>query len=217
MRPCWRHWSRPGAGLGLAELHLHAQLPARDFYARQGFLPEGEVFEEAGIGHQQMRRRLGAASAIDSREQAVAITTAIVHRARRQVWLHSRQLDPGLLDAPPVQAALRRFVTARHDKQLRVIVHDAAAIASAGAPLLALAQRLPSVIQFREVTDPIDRALASACLLNDAGDFYFRLIGHRLDGEAGVALPARSQPFEQQLQRVWDRSRDCSELRALGI
>ncbi len=206
-----------GRRLGLAELHLHAQLPARDFYARQGFLPEGEVFEEAGIGHQQMRRRLGAASAIDSRAEAVAITTAIIHRARRQLWLHSRQLDPGLLDAPPVQAALRRFVTARHDKQLRVIVHDAAAIAAAGAPLLALAQRLPSVIQFREVSDPVDRALASACLLNDAGDFYFRLIGHRLDGEAGIALPARSQPFEQQLQRVWDRSRDCSELRALGI
>lgn len=206
-----------GRRLGLAELHLHAQLPARDFYARQGFLPEGEVFEEAGIGHQQMRRRLGVASAIDSRAEAVAITTAIIHRARRQLWLHSRQLDPGLLDAPPVQSALRRFVTARHDKQLRVIVHDAAAIASAGSPLLALAQRLPSVIQFREVSDPVDRALASACLLNDAGDFYFRLIGHRLDGEAGIALPARSQPFEQQLQRVWDRSRVCSELRALGI
>ena len=98
-----------------------------------------------------------------------------------------------------------------------MIVHDAAAIASAGSPLLALAQRLPSVVQFREVSDPVDRALASACLLNDAGDFYFRLIGHRLDGEAGIALPARSQPFEQQLQRVWDRSRVCSELRALGI
>ncbi len=115
-----------GRALGLAEVHLHAQLPARDFYARQGFLPEGAVFEEAGIGHQQMRRRLGVASAIDSRAEAVAITTAIIHRARRQLWLHSRQLDPGLLDAAPVQAALRRFVTARHDKQLRVIVHDAA-------------------------------------------------------------------------------------------
>lgn len=206
-----------GRQLGLAELHLHAQLPARDFYARLGFLPEGEVFEEAGIGHQQMRRRLGSPSVIDTRAEAVAITTAIVHRARRHVWLHSRQLDPGLLDAAPVQAALRRFVTARHDKQLRVIVHDAAAIASAGAPLLALFQRLPSVIQFREVADPIDRALASACLLNDAGDFYFRLIGHRLDGEAAIAQPARSQPFAQQLQRVWDRSRECSELRALGI
>ena len=77
-------------------------------------------------GHRAGRRRLGVASAIDSRAEALAITTAILHRARRQLWLHSRQLDPGLLDAPPVQAALRRFVTARHDKQLRVIVHDAA-------------------------------------------------------------------------------------------
>ena len=140
-----------GRRLGLAELHLHAQLPARDFYARQGFLPEGEVFEEAGIGHQQMRRRLGVASAIDSRAEAVAITTAIIHRARRQLWLHSRQLDPGLLDAPPAQSALRRFVTARHDKQLRVIVHDAAAIASAGSPLLALAQRLPIQLRVLEI------------------------------------------------------------------
>ena len=82
------------------------------------------------------------------------------------------------------------------------IVHDAAAIAQAGSPLLGLLQRLPSVFRIRQVSDPIDRASASACLLNDAGDFYFRLIGHRLDGEAGVALPARSQPFEQQLQRV---------------
>jgi len=90
-----------GRRLGLAELHLHAQLPARDFYARQGFLPEGEVFEEAGIGHQQMRRRLGAASAIDSRAEAVAITTAIIHRARRQLWLHSRQLDPGPVGPAP--------------------------------------------------------------------------------------------------------------------
>lgn len=206
-----------GHGLGLAELHLHAQLPARDFYARQGFLPEGEVFEEAGLGHQQMRRRLDAASAINSHAEAVAATTALLHRARRQVWLHSHLLDPRLLDAGPVQAALRRFASARHDKQLRVIVHDAAAIGRAGAPLLAMAQRLPSVILFREVADPVDRALASACLINDRGDFYFRLIGHRLDGEAGIALPARSRQFEQQLQRVWDRSRDCSELRALGL
>ncbi|WP_241899226.1 GNAT family N-acetyltransferase, partial [Stenotrophomonas maltophilia] len=41
---------------GLAELHLHAQLPARDFYARQGFLTEGEGFDVAAIGHQPMPR-----------------------------------------------------------------------------------------------------------------------------------------------------------------
>jgi predicted GNAT family N-acyltransferase len=202
---------------GWREVSLHAQLPARAFYARQGFLPHGEVFEEAGIAHQHMRRVLDGAVNIDNAAEAVAITTALVHRARRQLWIHSRVLDPGLLDAPPVLEALRRFGTARRDKQATLIVHDAAAIAQAGSPLLGLIQRLPTVFRVRQVSDPIDRALASACLLNDAGDYYFRLSGLRFDGEAGLALPARSRPLQDGLQRVWERSRDCTELRALGL
>ena len=208
---------RAATEAGLAHVNLHAQLPAQAFYARQGFLPQGAHSVEAGIVHQPMTRALGSASAVDSPQAALAATTAIIHRARRQLWLHTRQLDPGLLDAAPVQAALRRFATRAYDKRLRVIVHDAAAVQSAGSPLLALMQRLPSVVQVREPTDPVDRALASACAVNDAGDYYFRLMGHRLDGEAAFALPSRSRPLEQQLQRVWDRSRDCSELRALGL
>lgn len=113
--------------------------------------------------------------------------------------------------------ALRRYATARHDKQAWLIVHDSAAIRQAGSPVLGLLQRLPSVFRVREVSDPIDRATASACLLNDAGDYYFRLSGHRFDGEAGLAQPARSRPLREGLQRVWERSRDCSELRALGL
>jgi predicted GNAT family N-acyltransferase len=35
-------------------LKLHAQRTARDFYARLGFTPEGEAFEEAGIPHLAM-------------------------------------------------------------------------------------------------------------------------------------------------------------------
>ena len=204
-------------GRGWREVNLHAQLPARVFYTRQGFLPEGEVFTEAGIAHQHMRLVLDGAVAIDRADQAVAITTALVHRARRQLWLHSRQLDPGVLDAAPVLEALRRFATARHDKQALLIVHDAAAIAQAGSPLLGLLQRLPSVFRIRQVSDPIDRATASACLLNDAGDYYFRLSGHRFEGEAGLVQRARSRPLQDGLQRVWERSRECSELRAIGL
>ncbi|MEG2805998.1 GNAT family N-acetyltransferase [Stenotrophomonas sp.] len=202
---------------GWPEVTALAPSPARVFLARQGFLPQGEAIEHDGSPHQPMRRLLAGASNIETADQAVAITTALVHRARRQLWIHSRQLDPGLLDAPPVLEALRRFGTARHDKQAWLIVHDAQAIAQAGSPLLGLLQRLPSVFRVRQVSDPIDRALASACLLNDAGDYYFRLSGHRFDGEAALALPARSRPLQDGLQRVWERSGECSQLRALGL
>lgn len=43
---------------GDREVLLHAQVSAVGFYRRVGFVPEGEVFEEAGVQHQTMRRAL---------------------------------------------------------------------------------------------------------------------------------------------------------------
>ncbi|MCX8005377.1 MAG: GNAT family N-acetyltransferase [Burkholderiaceae bacterium] len=43
---------------GLREVVLHAQQHAIAFYARHGFVAEGEPFSEAGIAHRLMRRRL---------------------------------------------------------------------------------------------------------------------------------------------------------------
>jgi predicted GNAT family N-acyltransferase len=42
---------------GDRDVVLHAQLGARDFYARHGFEAEGDVFMDAGIEHIAMRRR----------------------------------------------------------------------------------------------------------------------------------------------------------------
>ena len=44
--------------LGLAQAILHAQTYVKDFYGRQGYVEEGEVFMEAGIEHVQMRKAL---------------------------------------------------------------------------------------------------------------------------------------------------------------
>lgn len=37
---------------------LHAQLTAMDFYKRHGYAPRGAVFEEAGMPHLEMTKRL---------------------------------------------------------------------------------------------------------------------------------------------------------------
>lgn len=39
---------------GIRQVSLHAQLSAQAFYARHGFQPEGDVFDEVGIPHQGM-------------------------------------------------------------------------------------------------------------------------------------------------------------------
>ena len=48
---------RAGA-LGLPAVELHAQLHAKAFYERAGFVPFGDVYLEAGIEHVGMRREL---------------------------------------------------------------------------------------------------------------------------------------------------------------
>jgi predicted GNAT family N-acyltransferase len=43
---------------GFAQVYLHSQVHAKDFYARHGFTTEGEEYLEAGIPHVGMRARL---------------------------------------------------------------------------------------------------------------------------------------------------------------
>jgi predicted GNAT family N-acyltransferase len=43
---------------GFRRAVLHAQLTAEGFYLKNGYIPEGEVFEEAGIVHRRMFREL---------------------------------------------------------------------------------------------------------------------------------------------------------------
>jgi predicted GNAT family N-acyltransferase len=43
---------------GFDEAYLHAQWDARGLYERLGFVPEGDTFDDAGILHIAMRRRL---------------------------------------------------------------------------------------------------------------------------------------------------------------
>lgn len=202
---------------GWAQVSLNAQVSAQSFYTRHGFVPFGERFMEAGIEHQSMRRALGGATAIDDLAGAVAIVSTLIVQARTSLRIYSRELDPGLLDAPQVLEALRRFATSARGADIQVLLHDPAAPQRGLAPLLPLAQRLPSVFAFRAVSAAVDKAYASAFIANDGGGYYFRPLGHRFDGEADVHGPGRARQLRDSFSRVWERSRPCTELRALGI
>jgi len=158
-----------------------------------------------------------AFTAIESRDDAVAVAIALIVAARRGLWIYSRELDPGLFDAPEILDALRHFGTAGRGNEARILLQDAATPQRTHAPLLPLAQRLPSVFQFREVADPVDLAYPSAFIANEAGGFYFRGLGHRFDGEADLHAPGRARQLRAEFDRIWERSRPVTEYRSLGI
>ncbi len=196
---------------------LHAQVEAERFYARQGFLPEGERFFEAGLEHQGMRRVLGGTATIAHRAEAVAITTAVITQARRSLVIYSRALDPGLWDASPVLDALRRFATHRTGVHIQVLLQDAATPQQALAPLIGLGQRLPSIFLFREVQDPVDLPYTAAFVANDDHGYYYRPLGHRFDGEAGLEHAGRARQLRDEFTQMWERARPVTEFRALGL
>lgn len=202
-------------GQGWHDLSLHAQASAIGFYARHGFLPQGARFMEAGLEHQTMRRLLDGPNPVETHDAAVAALLGVIGTARRHLWLYSRDLDPGLLDRPDVMTALRRFGT--RGGEARILVQDALAPQSAHAPLIALSQRLPSAFAFRVIEETVDRAYPSAFACNDAGGWYFRLLGHRTDGETRIDQPARARQLENVFEPFWERARPCTEYRALGI
>ena len=202
---------------GWREVALNAQASAITFYARHGFLPHGERFMEAGIEHLAMRRLLAGANAIEDHAAAVATTTALIGAARRGLWIYSRDLDPGLFDAPEVLDALRSFA---HRRCRRRSAHPAAgcrraaarACTAAGAGAAA-AQRVPVPRTHRSGRPRLPVGL----LANDNGGYYFRSLGHRLEGEADLHGPGRARQLRNAFEQVWERSRPVTEYRALGI
>ena len=202
---------------GWPDVHLNAQVSAMGFYERHGFQPEGERFMEAGIEHQAMQRTLDGPRKIERQQDAIETVTNIITAAGRTLWIRSHKLDPGLLDAPEVIQALRSFATGGRNNEVRILLHDAASPQTHHAPMLALAQRLPSVFQFRELVDPEDRIDPSAWIASDAGGYYLRRLGERVDGEAELDAPARCRQLRASHNQAWERARPVSEYRALGL
>ena len=103
----------------------------------------------------------------------------------------------------------------RHLIQLAAVVKTGGV--TEGAALLGLAQRMTSVFQFRTPVDDVDLQIASAFLANDRDGYLFRALGSRWEGDWSPANPARTRQLVDHFGRVWERSRPCSEFRALGI
>ena len=200
---------------GLVEVNLHAQIDAEGFYATDGFLPVGERFEEAGIQHQAMRRLLGQPAAVETAAQAGAAMVGIVANTRRGLMVYSRDMDPGLLDQPDVLTALRRLAT--RSGEIRVLLQDIETPQRAHAPLIPLMQRLPSAFAVRVIDEPVDRTYPSAFVASDTGGWYFRPLGHRLEGETQLDGAARMRQLRTVFDSAWERARPATELRALGI
>ena len=219
--------------LGWPEVSLNAQTHAIPFYARHGFDVMGEEFMEAGIPHRKMRKALGAPDPGRPRKAAPAgdavlreiasetevrtLSAAVIARARRELRVFTRDLEATLYAHPELVEAFREFATSGRGSSVRILIVEPERLRSDGHALLPLAQRLSSVFDLRTPVDPEDRQAAEGFLVADETAYLFRPLATRPEGNACLDGPARARQLAQAFDRRWERARDLTELRALGI
>ncbi len=154
--------------------------------------------------------------AVGSRDAAIAATVRLIAAARRDICLHTRALDPALLDSDDALEALKRIAIGRRNARIRILVREPMAAAQSGHRLIALAQRLTSIFELRTPAAE-DAAYPGAFGINDAFGYFFRPSATRFEGETADAAPARHAPLQDYFDQVWARAAACAELRQLSL
>jgi predicted GNAT family N-acyltransferase len=223
-----RHLVDRARAQGWAEVALDAQVDAIAFYEREGFTADGEVFEDAGIPHQSMRRSLRTEHPHDvpaadhrlpagNRSAVAATRLQLLAEARHRLAIYQPLLTTDVFSHTEELAELRRLATSGRGAQIRLILHDPAATLRDSHRLIALAQRLPSAIQVRTPADDLDLAYASSYLLNDQGGYLFLPDAQRPSGRAASCDRAAQAPLVQHFDDVWERSLPASALQSLHL
>ena len=214
-------------------VELHAQSTAVPFYEKFGFATYGDEFEECAIRHFHMRLELAPVAgperrkpgprpevrtvSIESREQALEETLALVAAARRELCIYTRDLDPILFDSESMLDALKRLVIGGRGASVRIIVQEPRVPSQRGHRLIALAQRLSSSFAFRTPQQEEDLQYPSAFVINDARGYYFRTLGNRFEGEVVNYAPGKHAQLQEFFDQVWERSEPSEELRQLSL
>lgn len=218
--------------LHLPAVSLHAQSHAIPFYAGVGFQVEGEEFLECGIAHRTMRLELepfaprlepllpprpeARVLAVDDRLEARAALVDLLTDARNEIALFSRDLDPAVLDAPEVLAQVKRLALSGRHARIRILLQDPRKAVSDGNRLIALAQRLPSIIEVRTPIEEQDLQYAAAFLVTDRRGYFYRPLASRPEGEGSTHAPGRHGQLLSLFDQMWERSVSSEELRPLG-
>lgn len=240
-------WRRQGVGasllrtliekarnLGLTKVTASAQMSALGFYEKFGFTKEGEAFMEAGIPHQTvslslqplekstratpvLREASVPAERLESIDSVLAASLEIVNRSRRQLYIYTRDLEYALYGQGEMVEVLKQFALRNRESTVQIILQDPASLRGQTHPVIELAQRLTSRFLIRAPIEAEDLQYASVFAINDCDGYLFRLIGNRFEGEWSPNWPAKSRQLRDEFERVWQRSRPCSEFRALGL
>ena len=154
--------------------------------------------------------------AVDSSGAVREACLALLAKARREVAVMSRHLDPELFDNQQTVDALRAFVLQSRRSRVRVLVRDLEPALRHGHRLLGFTQRLSSYAEIR-LPAPEFHAYNAAFLIVDGIGIVHRTMADRY--EATVSFGDRQLAGEtmREFEDMWQTSRSDPSLRRVHL
>lgn len=209
------------------KFYLHAQIHALSFYQQCGFAAEGEVFQEANIDHQCMRINFENEDAIAAlyadrviRCQAVEDferhACRMINAGRRKVDILSNELHHELYGAN-LTRALSRFVRHHRVARVRILVQDTRNLPKRRHPLILLAQRLPSSVIIKQLTEAPQKPEQGYISVDQKALLFFNDEAS-WEGFANYQARAESMHQLEEFERLWQQhSRSDPNLARLSL
>jgi len=153
---------------------------------------------------------------LDSSDAVREACLALVAKARREVVILSRQLDPVLFDHPSAAEALRAFVLRSRRTRLRVLVQDPEPAIRTGHRLVDLVQRLTSFAEIR-VPSAEHHAYNAAFLVADQQGVVYRSLADRFEATVSLADRHLAGECQRRFEEMWETSRAEPALRRIHL
>ena len=151
------------------------------------------------------------------RSEVAAARLRLLSEARRRMAIYLPTLADDIYGRVVELAERRRLATSGRGAEIRLLVHAPEDALRDHHRLIALAQRLSSVLLVRTPLEETDLSYASSYLLTDQGGYLFQPDARRAEGRAALADRASQAPLMQHFNEVWERSARASAWSPLDL
>lgn len=154
--------------------------------------------------------------AVEGLDGYAAAATSAVTAAKREILLLSLELDPRFYGSAGFVEAAKSFVLSNDRAQLKILLNRTD-LARRGHGLVALGRRVPSRVEFRELSAERKRERDEELLIVDSRGLLQRRDPRDLAGSWIADAPAEAKRQRETFIQLWEESTPAADLRELSI
>ena len=153
---------------------------------------------------------------VDSSAAIFDACLALFSKARREVVIMSRNLDPQIFNNPETGEALRRFLLSSSRARLRVLIKEPESVARRGHRIVDLAQRLPSFVEIKVPANEFSNQNTAFVVVDGTG-VVLRSLADRFEASVSFADKLQARELLRQFDEMWQSAVSAPSLRRISL